>query len=151
MMRSILFLLIIIACLPVAQAQNDTFKAQEAFQKAQTFQEQGSLAEARTEYIKAAQLDPTKMNVSYTTIGDMYMDSGSICKGTQQNEVHRKAIYIAAYNMYKKAGNLKKMRIAQRLFPSSKEIFVLDAGGTQVNLNCWINETVTIPPVGWEN
>ncbi len=130
--------------LPLAESDQD--KADIYMTKAKIQRSQNSYGAARANYQKAAQLDPSLTSEAYTAIGDMYLSSGGVCKGTESgNPIHAKAIYIAAYNMYQKAGNGAKAAQAQRYFPTKEEIFTYSAGGTQVNTGCWVGETVTIP------
>ena len=59
--------------------------------------------------------------------------------------LRKKSIYIAAYNMYQKAGNTSKMNLAKQQFPTIEEIFVRNRKeGEQINTACWINETVSL-------
>ena len=54
-------------------------------------------------------------------------------------------VYLAAYDMYQRAGESKKMASAKDQFPSKEDIFLVNwtAGDTQ-RVGCWINESVTI-------
>jgi hypothetical protein len=54
-------------------------------------------------------------------------------------------VYLAAYDMYQRAGDAKGMARAKEQFPSKEEIFLINwsVGDTQ-RVSCWINETVTI-------
>jgi hypothetical protein len=92
--------------------------------------------------LKAASLDPSTAGKAYTLIGNLYMNSGSAC--STDNPVTSKAVYIAAYNMYLKAGNNEAAARAQQYFPSKEDIFIHDMAGKSVSLPC-IGETVTIP------
>lgn len=85
-----------------------------------------------------------KTSECYTLIGNLYMGSFKQCieKG---NSVKNRSIYIAAYNQYKKAGNVAKMNAAKSQFPSMEEIFNQNKSvGDKINTGCWVNETVTL-------
>jgi hypothetical protein len=53
--------------------------------------------------------------------------------------------YIAAYQMFEKAGNKKMMQASKEQFPSKEEIFSanLDAGQV-MTAHCWIKESVVL-------
>jgi hypothetical protein len=54
-------------------------------------------------------------------------------------------VYIAAYEMYVKAGNSNLMARAKAQFPSKEEIFLLNwQTGSSQKVGCWINETVIL-------
>ncbi len=92
---------------------------------------------------KALAADPTKKE-AYKLIGNLYFNSFNDCK-KGENPVHDRAIYIAAYEMFKKAGDLEGMRRARSQFPTMEEIFTWNMQvGEKYKVGCWINETVTI-------
>ena len=127
-------------------AETDADKAEIYLSKARLKSRQGNKSGARAEAFKAASTDASKAYEAYTLVGDLYLGSGSSCKGSQpSNPCHAKAVYIAAYNMYIKAGNSAKAAKAQQYFPTKEEIFTHSMGGQAVNVGCWIGETVTIP------
>jgi tetratricopeptide (TPR) repeat protein len=92
---------------------------------------------------KAVSADPTKKE-AYKIIGNLYYNSSSDCnKG--ENPVHDRAIYIAAYDMYRLAGDTNGMNRAKDQFPTMNDIFTYDMQvGDTYKIGCWINETVTI-------
>lgn len=77
-------------------------------------------------------------------IGDLYYNSFDNCK-KQQSLAQDRLVYIAAYEMYQKAGNQQLMARAKAQFPSKEEIFLLNwqKGSTQ-QVGCWIGESVTL-------
>jgi tetratricopeptide (TPR) repeat protein len=88
--------------------------------------------------------DPSYRSEAYTMIGNLYMSSYEDCK-QGENPVKDRGVYLAAYEMYKKAGNTQAMKTAQEQFPSMEEIFTYGMKvGDQITVGCWINETVTI-------
>lgn len=92
---------------------------------------------------KAVGVDPTKKN-AYKLIGNLYYNSFNDCK-KGQNPVDDKAVYIAAYEMFRKAGDSAGMSRAKAQFPTIEEIFTWNMEeGDQVRIGCWINETVSI-------
>lgn len=87
--------------------------------------------------------DPTRKE-AYKIIGNLYFNSFNECK-RGENPVHDKAVYIAAFEMYRRAGDQEGMSRAKSQFPTIEEIFTWDIEeGDQYRVGCWINETVSI-------
>ncbi len=104
----------------------------------------GDRAQARDYALKSASLSGAQASKAYTMVGNMYMNSASQCKGGK-NIVEDRAIFIAAHDMYAKAGNREGMNNAKEQFPSKEEVFTYNKKvGEQVKINCWVGETVTI-------
>ena len=81
---------------------------------------------------------------AYKHIGDLYMTSFDQCKG-EKSQVLDRAVFIAAYGEYSKAGNKKGMQSAKSQFPSIENIFSEGyEEGQSVTVGCWINTTVKI-------
>jgi tetratricopeptide (TPR) repeat protein len=87
--------------------------------------------------------DPTRKE-AYKIIGNLYFNSFNECK-RGENPVHDKAVYIAAFEMYRRAGDQEGMARAKSQFPTIEEIFTWDIEeGDQYRVGCWINESVSI-------
>jgi hypothetical protein len=85
-----------------------------------------------------------QVKAAYETIGDLYQASLNDCRD-KDDIVKTRAIYIAAYNNFKLAGNSAKMAKAKEQFPSTEELFVGNHKvGQVVNTGCWINEDVVL-------
>lgn len=92
---------------------------------------------------KAVAVDPTKKD-AYKLIGNLYYNSFNDCK-KGQNPVHDKAVYMAAYDMFRLAGDNGGMSRAKAQFPTMEEIFTWDIKeGSAYKVGCWINATVKI-------
>lgn len=103
----------------------------------------GKKVSARENCRKAISVDPTRKD-AYKIIGDLYFNSFNECK-KGENPVHDRAIYIAAYEMYRKAQDGGSMGRAKQQFPSMEEIFTWNMQvGESFKIGCWINETITI-------
>lgn len=104
----------------------------------------GQKAAARDHARQAASVDPSKASAAYTFIGDLYFTSFEQCAGGE-SMVQDRAVFIAAYNMYQRAGNSARMANAKEQFPSAEEIFneAKEIGQT-VTVGCWVGETVTL-------
>ncbi len=104
----------------------------------------GDRAQARDYALKSASLSGAQASKAYTMVGNMYMNSASQCKGGK-NVVEDRAVFIAAHDMYAKAGNREGMSSAKEQFPSKEEVFTYNKKvGEKVKIDCWVGETVTI-------
>lgn len=104
---------------------------------------QGQKSKAREYALKAVSTDPSKKD-AYTLIGHLYFRSYEDCK-QGKNIVEDRSVFLAAYEMYQKAGNTSAMQNAKEQFPSAEEIFTYNMEvGQQIQVGCWIGETVTI-------
>lgn len=105
--------------------------------------QKGSKSAAREAYRKAGKEGLEK-------IGDLYMGAGKDCsKGVSLAE--DRLVYLAAYDMYSKAGNGQKMAAAKAQFPSVTELFELNwKEGETKSISCWVGETVVLRTRGKE-
>ncbi len=122
---------------------DNTKKADSYYSLAVIQANQEKKVSARDYARKALAADPTKTD-AYKIIGNLYYNSFNECsKG--ENPVHDKAVYIAAYEMFRKAGDSAGMSRAQAQFPTMEEIFTWNIQvGDEYKVGCWINETVNI-------
>ena len=103
----------------------------------------GQKSTSRNSARRALSFDPSYKD-AYKLIGDLYMGSFDDCK-KEQNIVEDRAVFIAAYNEYKKAGNAAGMSAAKAQFPSITDIFSSEMEeGQSITVGCWINVTVTL-------
>jgi tetratricopeptide (TPR) repeat protein len=80
----------------------------------------------------------------FNIIGNLYFTSSETCAGKESITKDR-AMFIAAFNMYQKAGNVAQMQACKDQFPSKEEIFNENfESGDEVTVGCWINETVKL-------
>lgn len=142
-------------------SRNETEKALKYFQKAlelttdqeKLYDTQYNLALA---YSKSSQkvasrkaaLEALKVRPgdkkAYNLIGNLYFTSFQDCKGGESIITDR-AVFIAAYDMYEKAGNQEQMAACREQFPSSEEIFNENREvGQEVTVGCWINTSVKV-------
>lgn len=106
-------------------------------------QRENQKSTARKFYRDAIAADPSNKE-AYSLIGDLYMSSFADCK-KEEDMVKDRLVFIAAYNMYKKAGDVSKMQTAKSQFPSTEEIFTNNyEKGQAMGIGCWINETVVL-------
>ena len=123
---------------------DDAQKAGLYMDLANISQKEGAKATARKYAMEAASLSQEEAEKAYTMVGNMYFSSGPECKAGE-DPVKDRAVYIAAYEMYKRAGNSSGMANAKAQFPSKEEVFTFNHKvGDQINVGCWIGESVTI-------
>ncbi len=103
----------------------------------------GDKRKARSLAYEALSIKPGAAE-AYNLIGNLYFLSADDCRGGE-SRVKDRANYLAAYEMYQKAGNSKQMEAAKGQFPSIEEIFNENyEEGQKITVDCWINESVTI-------
>ncbi|MFP4089503.1 MAG: tetratricopeptide repeat protein [Cyclobacteriaceae bacterium] len=107
-------------------------------------QKQGQKSGARNHFLQAASLNQDMAADAYTRVGDMYFGSYEQCKAGE-DKVKDRGVFLAAAEMYRKAGNSARLAQAKEQFPSKEDVFTYnyEVGG-EINVGCWINESVTI-------
>ncbi|MFY0593002.1 hypothetical protein [Roseivirga sp.] len=94
---------------------------------------------ARKFALSAAKLDEGKGPAVYTFVGNLYANSYNECSESDDDVLNR-AVYFAAYDMFKKANNQSMMKEISLQFPSTSNAF---SGGHYENdvieIGCWIN------------
>jgi tetratricopeptide (TPR) repeat protein len=96
------------------------------------------------DFAKMALTADPSLKDAWTLIGNLYYTSYNDCK-KGENIVADRAVYFAAFEAYRKAGNSDAMRSAKAQFPTMEEIFTYNMEvGQPIKVGCWINEVVTI-------
>lgn len=127
----------------VDQAANVQDKAESLIYLGQIERNKGNKTGARDYYRQALAADPGNKD-ALEKIGDLYLYSFDDCK-KEESMAQDRLVYIAAYEMFQKAGNSQKMAQAQAQFPSIEEIFTQGWEVGQVkSVGCWIGESVTL-------
>lgn len=124
-------------------ADDNTKKGDIYLQLAEMSATRGQKVAARDYARKTLAADPTKSE-AYSLIGNLYYGSFDECK-KGENKVLDRAVFLAAYEMYKRAGNSTGMQASKNQFPSIQDIFDYDMKvGDNITCGCWINETVVL-------
>lgn len=133
----------------VTLASSNQDKAESYILQGDIQAQKGSKSAARESYRKAVVADPGN-KAGYEKIGDLYLGSFKDCaKGSSLAE--DRLVYIAAYEMYAKAGDQQKMNQARAQFPSVTELFELNwKEGESKSISCWVGETVVLKTRGKE-
>lgn len=125
-------------------AENTSQKAESQMELSKIYAKQGKKSAARAAAKEAANLDSSITSDVYNMIAGMYMNAFNDCRAGV-SVIKDRAIFIAAYNAYQRAGNSSGMAQARAQFPSKEEVF---AEGMQVgqslSTGCWVGETVTL-------
>jgi hypothetical protein len=99
-------------------------------------------ATARELFRQAAAADSLNKQ-AWEKIGDLYASASDCNKN--DNPAKDRLMYIAAYEMYSKAGNTRKMASMKKLFPSKNELLDIKwNAGENKPVGCWIGDTVTL-------
>lgn len=123
--------------------ENDEEKFDALLNKANAYYKTGEKVNARSTAYKASALKP-KQPEPYNLIGNLYFGSYEECKGGKSRVLDR-AVFIAAYIMYKKAGNEAQMSASAEQFPSIEDIFNENyEEDDEVDIKCWINTSVSV-------
>ena len=127
-----------------AELSEDNLKKAEVYVSVgKIMASQGRKSTARDFARKALASDPSASE-AYKLIGDLYMNSFEDCK-QGVSKVQDRTIFIAAYNMYKRAGSSTGMVNAKAQFPSIDEIFSEGyKEGQSLSTGCWVGETVSL-------
>ncbi|MEL7004562.1 MAG: hypothetical protein AAFN93_17780 [Bacteroidota bacterium] len=127
----------------VELADSEEKKGEIYYEMATQFAKKGQKSQARQHALKAVGADAS-LTKSYLLIGDLYFYSFDQCK-QEKSRVDDRAVYLAAYDMYQKAGSSSRMKSAQAQFPSIGEMFELNKQeGETIQVGCWINTSTTL-------
>ncbi len=118
-------------------------KADVHLDMAKLYTGEGRKIDARSSARKALAFDPSKGD-AHELIGRLYLTSFDQCKGGE-SKVQDRAIFIAAYDEFRRAGNRDLMEQAQAQFPSIEELFNENySEGQSLTVGCWINVSVNL-------
>lgn len=124
-------------------AQNNSQRSEIQYGLANHYRARGIKSSARNSALEAVKLDASKRD-AYKLVGDLYMTSYDDCR-QGVSKVDDRAVFLAAYEMYQRAGDSRGMSNAEKQFPSIEEMFELSMKeGQTIKVGCWINETVTL-------
>ncbi len=110
---------------------------------------EGGYSEARNYAQKAAAADESVASEAYTFIGDMYAGSFKACgeeAAVKASPIKRRGVFMAAYDMYSRAGNSEKMAKMKEQFPTKGQVFSDTSinEGDMLRVGCWIQTNTTV-------
>ncbi|TAD94644.1 MAG: hypothetical protein EAZ97_16555 [Bacteroidetes bacterium] len=129
----------------ITLAKEDSLKSDTYMIMAKIVYKKKQFGQARDYALKAVAAHKETDYEAYSFIGAMYMQSGGMCVG--KNPVENRVAYLAAYEMYARAGNSSGMANAQGQFPSMEEIFTHTPEkklGESISVGCWIGGSATL-------
>lgn len=127
----------------LSMAKTPADKSKLLYEQAAAAANRGAKSEARSLAYKAIEADPSSASRGYSLIGNLYFSATECYQ--QQDIVQDRAIFLAAYEMFQKAGDSSGMAKAKAQFPSKAELFDQNRNtGETIRVGCWINETVTL-------
>jgi tetratricopeptide (TPR) repeat protein len=128
--------------LPLATSNED--KAETLILLGTIRAKQGGKVEARDLFRQALGTSAGNKE-AYEKIGDLYMNSTKDC-AREKSYAEDRLVFLAAYEMYAKAGNQQKMSQAKAQFPSNTELFEVGWKEGEVKKldYCWVGEAVTL-------
>ena len=99
---------------------------------------------ARQQVLRALQTGKSDEKAAYNLLGDLYAQSYTNCK-KGQSIVQDYSVFIAAWEMYAKAGNQERMQQMQSSFPSKEELHGENLSpGEKYYLDCWIEKEIIL-------
>ncbi len=106
----------------------------------------GDKVAARNTALEAIKLNPFFDKEAYKFIGNLYMGSFNDC-AKKQSQIDDRAVFMAAYDAFSKAGDSQGMAQAKAQFPTVSDIFTANKNeGDAITVGCWIQVTTTIRP-----
>lgn len=123
---------------------DDAQKSEIYMELAEINRKDGDKSGARKNALQAASLNSGVAEKAYNLVGNMYFSSYEQCKAGE-DIVKDRAVFLAAYEMYKKAGNSSGMAQSKEQFPSKEEVFTYNYKvGDAITVGCWVGENATI-------
>ncbi|MDI9356588.1 MAG: hypothetical protein QM536_06165 [Chitinophagaceae bacterium] len=133
------------SALSLANEKNDKQKVSDIYlDLAKVYKKKEDKVTAREYARKSISAHTSNETEAYTFIGNLYLSSYNECR-EGKSKVKDRAVFIAAYEMYKKAGNKEEMQKTRKQFPSVEEIF--NEGLKEkdmVSIGCWIDTQILI-------
>lgn len=105
---------------------------------------QGDKAKARAAALEAAKLDNSLAKEAYSFVAGMYMGSFNDCS-QKESQIEDRAVFMAAFDMYQRAGDTEGMNNAKAQFPTVSDVFTANKKeGDAITVGCWIQVKTTI-------
>lgn len=123
-------------------SRNEKQKGEIYLELAKVYSKKGLKTTARDYALKTIQKNIYQTE-AHNIIGNLYFYSYDSCKSG--DELRDRAVYIAAYNQFKAAGNQKMMTASKQQFPDMEAVHERNKDvGDEILVGCWINEKVKI-------
>lgn len=117
----------------------DVKKAADYLDLARVYALKSDKPQARAAAFKAVELDDTQLATAYSFVANLYMSSFDDC-AEKNSIIEDRALFMAAYDLFKQAGNMEGMQAAQAQFPTRSQAHTEDLyEGNELAVGCWIN------------
>ena len=117
----------------------DSKRANTYMSMAKVYSLDKNKAKAREAAFKAADLEQAEAAAAYSFVANLYMGSFEDC-AEGYSQIDDRAIFMAAYDLFKKAGDTAGMQSAQEQFPTTSQAFTETyEEGAVLDVGCWIN------------
>ena len=128
----------------IEMSSDNAKKAELRMDMAKVLASLNQKSEARTAALDAAKLDSEVAKEAYSFVAGLYMGSFDDC-AKKQSQIDDRAIFMAAYDMYQRAGDSQGMRNAEAQFPTKSDVFTANKEeGQSISVGCWIGGTTKI-------
>lgn len=119
--------------------ENDMKRAQVYMSMAKVHLLDKKKSKARTAAFNATEFEPAEAAAAYSFVANLYMASFEEC-AEGYSQVDDRAIFMAAYDLFQKAGDTAGMQSAQAQFPTTSQAFSETyEEGARIDVSCWIN------------
>lgn len=128
----------------ISMSQDPEKKADLLLDLTSVYIRMGNKPEARKTALQAAEIHQPSEKQALTLVANMYMNSWDDCS-KKVSQIDDRSIYMAAYDLYQKAGNTEGMAQAKAQFPTVSDVFTANKKeGDPIRVGCWINVSTTI-------
>ena len=122
-----------------AEQDNPVKKANTYMDMAKVYLLQKNKSKARELAYKAAETDEKRLAGSLSFVANLYMSSFDDCS-QGYSQVDDRAVFMAAYDLFEKAGDINGMQAAREQFPSPSQVHMDNyMEGDVIDIGCWIN------------
>lgn len=119
-------------------SDDDAKKGDLRYDMAKIYASQGQKSKARSEALEAAKMNSELAGNAYSFVAGLYMGSFDDC-AKKTSQVDDRAIFMAAYEMYQRAGDNAGMVSAEAQFPTKTDVFTANKEvGQEITVGCWI-------------
>lgn len=124
--------------------ENDEQRAGIYMDMARVHLLQKDKSQARAAAFKSAELDAGEAARALSFVANLYMSSFEEC-AEKYSQIDDRAIFIAAYDLFEKAGDNAGMQAAREQFPTKEQAFTATyEEGDIIDVGCWVNVKVKL-------
>ncbi len=118
---------------------DSTKKANTYMDMARIYALQSDKSKARTMAFQASEVDEDMLSGSRSFVANLYMSSFEKC-GEKYSITDDRAVFMAAYDLFQKAGDTAGMQAARAQFPTRGQAHTENyTDGDVIDIGCWMN------------